>query len=162
MNPKHSSKSSEHFTPGFVIEASRALMGSITLDPASCALANTAVVEADRFFTRSDDGLSLEWGPYERVFLNPPGGKTRNVSNARRWWFKLAREYLAGRVRIPSSRIDFLHENADGGLCPGEDPPHASVIVYLPSGGFLPGHDRDWLEQHFGHIGACISGRPAR
>lgn len=94
------SKSNEHGTPVHVVEASRACLGAIDLDPASCSKANR-VVGARFFFTQEDysatdatlardkgvgirhDGLSALWGDTgapSRVFLNPPGGSLKKTA----------------------------------------------------------------------------------
>jgi ParB family transcriptional regulator, chromosome partitioning protein len=65
-------KNCELYTPPWLIEASRKVLGTIDLDPASCALAQT-VVKATTCFTKHDDGLSKEW--HGRIFLDPPFGK---------------------------------------------------------------------------------------
>lgn len=59
----------EWYTPPRFIEAAREVMGSINLDPASCARANETV-KADDFYIKEVDGLSLPWGG--NVWLNPP------------------------------------------------------------------------------------------
>jgi hypothetical protein len=45
------------------------VLGTIDLDPASSIAANV-VVQAQRFFTKADNGLVREW--HGRVWLNPP------------------------------------------------------------------------------------------
>lgn len=160
MIAEHLSTSNEHYTPPGIALAAREVLGSIDLDPASCAAANT-LVQASRFFSEYEDGLAREWSG--RVFLNPPGGRVGCISEQKKWWRKLADEYAAGRVTtaiylgfnlqilqtsqvgctdktrlpmqfpmcIPSRRIKFVH-NQGGKLVVGGSPAHASVIVYLP------------------------------
>jgi phage N-6-adenine-methyltransferase len=57
------------YTPPKVVEAVRAVMGDIDLDPASCETAQE-IVRAKRYFTREDDALKQEWKG--KVFMNPP------------------------------------------------------------------------------------------
>lgn len=71
-NAQHSSASAEHYTPSPIVEAARATMGGIDLDPASCLRANARIVKATNFFTERDNGFMRPWKG--RVFLNPPGG----------------------------------------------------------------------------------------
>ena len=79
----------EWYTPSPVVEAARAVMGGIDLDPASSAAANETV-QAATYFSRADDGLAQPWAG--RVFLNPP------FSDAARFISKLMAERAAGRV----------------------------------------------------------------
>ena len=61
--------SKEVYTPEPIIEAARASMGGIDLDPASCEEAQ-ATVRATRWVGLPDDGLEAEWAG--RVWCNPP------------------------------------------------------------------------------------------
>lgn len=91
-----SSNSNEWYTPSVYIEAARLVMGSIDLDPASCALANETVM-ADRYFDQAMDGLSREWRGC--VWLNPPYGKNDdNDSNQGLWTQYLINMYQAGCI----------------------------------------------------------------
>jgi len=156
VNPRHSSATAEHYTPAFIVEAARAVMGGIDLDPASCWAANRTV-HAAGIYTAEDDGLSKPWAG--RVFLNPPGGKRDGKSLAKLFWEKLSRDWADGRVTeavflafsvellqtaqttkdppplptvfplcFPARRIAFV--GADGKPARGNT--HASAIIYLP------------------------------
>jgi hypothetical protein len=66
-------------------------MRGIDLDPASSDAAQ-AVVQARRYYTIEDDGLSQDWAG--RVWLNPP--YARGVVDL--WIDRLCREYESGAV----------------------------------------------------------------
>lgn len=87
----HNSGNAEWYTPAEYIEAARAVLGTIDLDPASCPLANT-VVQAAAYFTADEDGLAHPWRG--AVWLNPPYAAA--VINA--FAAKLIAEHSAGRV----------------------------------------------------------------
>lgn len=67
-----SSESNEWYTPLKYIEAARAVMGGIDLDPASNESAQQWI-KAKQFYIKDDDGLHKPW--YGRLWLNPPYGR---------------------------------------------------------------------------------------
>ncbi len=82
-------ESDEWYTPAEYIDAAKAVMGAIDLDPASSEMAQT-VVRAGVYLTRFDDGLAQVRWLHQRIWLNPP------YSNPGPWIEKLVREHQAG------------------------------------------------------------------
>lgn len=64
----------EWYTPPYVIEIARRVLGQIDLDPASCLEAQT-VVCANQYFNLADDGLAQPWPG--RIFVNPPYSRAK-------------------------------------------------------------------------------------
>jgi hypothetical protein len=81
----------EYYTPPFIIESARLVMGGIDMDPASSAAANERV-QAMRYYTEAEDGLSKQW--YGHVWMNHPFSRDGNA----KWINKLLEEYKSGRV----------------------------------------------------------------
>lgn len=141
-------KSVEWYTPAKYVEAARLLMGSIDVDPASNALANT-VVKATTFYDLSTDGLQRDWPG--NIWLNPPYCRTANVSNQEVWTCRLIAQYEAGITtqavvlvnastetdwfqRLWSYPICFTnHRIKFWSLKEGQGPTHGSAFVYLGS-----------------------------
>lgn len=77
------------YTPPWIIEKARAVLGVIDLDPASCEAAQ-AIVQASAFYTEHENGLIQPW--YGRVWLNPP------YSAPTPWVRRAIAEYQAGAI----------------------------------------------------------------
>lgn len=150
--PQHSSLTDQHFTPSWLVNACMSAfhktlfstsVGTL-LDPASSELANT-FIQADKIFTKEDDGLIEGWEA-TTVFCNPPGGKTGSKSNQNLWAEKFCYEYdkpdgffqgvfiafnpellfrigklwVDSKVVMLSKRVHYLSEYEDGILKEGQ------------------------------------------
>ncbi|CAL9957898.1 DNA methyltransferase [Vibrio phage 1254] len=62
----------EWYTPPWLLERVKRILGDIDLDPASCSTANINV-GAKQFFTKESDSLNREWNGV--VWMNHPYGK---------------------------------------------------------------------------------------
>ena len=184
MNIKHSSESAEWYTPPQIIQKVRAVLGEIELDPATSPTANLSI-KANYFFTEEDDSLSMDtWCDLPMsIYLNPPGGKIGNKSQAGLFWAKLMDHCEQGLVRhaifmafsteqlsvsqnyhrysqadftvcLPRKRIKFISPyNEDA-----KQPSHASAIIYIP--GSLD-KTQEFIE-HFRSLGAFTHGIRSR
>jgi hypothetical protein len=85
-----SSKHTDWLTPPHITEAARLVMGAIDLDPAAHLVSNTWIGPKN-WFLEENDGLVQPW--CGRIWLNPPYGKTANLSNQEIWSGKLLGEY---------------------------------------------------------------------
>jgi phage N-6-adenine-methyltransferase len=95
----------EWYTPAPYVEAARACLGAIDLDPATAPAAQKTI-RAARFFTRVDDGLRHEWRG--RIWLNPPYAQP----DIARFVDKLLMEVSAGRA---TEAILLTHNYTDTG-----------------------------------------------
>lgn len=60
----------ERYTPDYIIQAVRQVIGDIDLDPASSDAAN-GIIQAKRYYTAERDGLAQDWTA-ESLWMNPP------------------------------------------------------------------------------------------
>ena len=162
----HNSGNNEWYTPPEIINAARATLGYIALDPASSEVANR-VVGATKFFTAADDGLALhnEWRG--TVWMNPPyarglvqrfcsklvqsyvdGGVSSAlvlVNNATETvWFQQMLK-VASAVCFLSRRVKFLNEAGE----PVGAPLQGQAVLYF-------GGEPEWFVLNFHKLGACV------
>lgn len=131
MSVLTSQATTEWYTPAWIIELARRLMGGIDLDPASNEQAQQTI-KAERYYTEALDGYSKPWTG--RVWLNPPFDDTprwvrrlcaayedRDISQAVLlvnsapgyvWWEELYRAYPVCLLR---ERVRFVREDGSAG-----------------------------------------------
>ena len=153
----------EWYTPPEYIEAARAAMGGIDLDPASCETAQ-ANVKARRFYTIDDNGLEKKWAG--NVWLNPPYSKDliglfadKVVSESERfrqavvlvnnatdtaWFHRLVS--VASAVCFFRGRIRFLDKTGK----PANTPVQGQAAIYI-------GQDVDSFRDAFRDFGFVVS-----
>src|SRR5688572_7934030 len=81
--------SDEAYSPAWLVDAARTVLGAIDLDPASCAWAQT-VVRAAEWYGEQHNGLAQPW--HGRMWLNPP------FSDSLPWVRKAVQYWRAGNV----------------------------------------------------------------
>lgn len=180
MNPKHLSKTALWYTPTWLIEKCRAVLGDIDFDPASDQFGNTRV-RAKEYWEHS--ALELDWPKVNTVFLNPPGGTIGKKSSAALFWAKLMDEWAKGTFNhaifigfsteimqtaqqecglppqsfafcVPSKRFGFDYPDGTTSIHPS----HTPMIVYVP--GNPPEHDETYgFAVVFGEVGHVVWNR---
>jgi ParB family chromosome partitioning protein len=103
--PRQGTGDAERYTPKEWIERVRAVLGTIDVDPASCAIAQ-ATVQATTFYTLYDNGLHHSWPG--TVFLNPPYG----WPEVEHFCGKLVEEWDAGRTTAAIILVNSATETA--------------------------------------------------
>ena len=137
--------SNEWYSPAWIVEPARTVLGGFDLDPASSAEANETI-RAARYFTLDDDGMEQDWRG--RIWCNPPYSDRDLI----RWVSKLVAAHESGAVPeavmllpaytetrmaqealarckavcFPSRRVQF---NRPG--LPATNPPAASMLAYF-------------------------------
>jgi len=91
-NILHSSASVEWYTPEWVIDVAKDVMGTIDLDPASNVKAQKWI-QAKKFYTKKEDGLKQIWSG--NVFLNPPYAR----GQTQLWINRIVDDYNAQRIK---------------------------------------------------------------
>jgi phage N-6-adenine-methyltransferase len=161
-----SSQNDSWRTPTKYIETARLVLGGIDLDPASSAIANQTV-KAKYILTKEDNGLNHPW--FGTVWINPPYGKTNNLSNRGLFAHKLVTEYIAGHVTAgiilvnlytgygwfaplrelhrceADHRISFINPSTDE---EGDEAKASSVFIYV-------GPNPELFYKEFSQFGVC-------
>ena len=127
---QHFTGNNDNYTPAHIIEKARTVLGTISLDPASCELAQQTV-KAERYLTEEDDSLRSDCIWDGTIFLNPPYAAglidrfinkllnspyeqaillTNNNTDTR--WFHAA-AIAAAAICFTSGRINFYTEDKE-------------------------------------------------
>lgn len=119
------SKNQEWYTPPWIYERARLIMGSIDLDPATSkeaiALGNTA----KSYFTKSDDALKQDWGVQKNIFCNPPYTLDDNSSGAKAFLNKLMSSQYKQAVFVSIEDSGTKYGQFLWGLC---------TAIFIPRG----------------------------
>lgn len=141
----NNSGNNEWYTPKEIIDAARAAMGGIDIDPASNDIAQK-IIKADKYYTIETNGLDKNWTG--NVWLNPPYSSDLiskfidklieqranynqaiilvNNATETEWFNKLVK--IASNVCFPKSRIKFYTPNGKSGA-----PLQGQAIIYIGS-----------------------------
>lgn len=160
----HNSGENEWYTPPEFIEAARATMGSIDVDPASSEIANE-IVQAETFYDIDNNGLVYKWRG--NVWLNPPYSQPQVsdftkavvgkyldgeisqacvlVNNATETEFFQRMLTYCAAVCFPKSRIKYLDETGN----PKHTPLQGQAILYF-------GANLDLFVSNFGVFGKVL------
>ena len=103
---KHTSKSDEWYTPLYLIEAAKRVLGTIDLDPASCPKANRRI-GAVAYYSEACSGLDVRHAWRGRVWMNPPFNRRGPLFAAR-----LRDEVVAGNVTEACALFSLGHMSA--------------------------------------------------
>tara|TARA_R100001594_G_scaffold82184_1_gene116643 strand:- start:8 stop:961 length:954 start_codon:yes stop_codon:yes gene_type:complete len=144
LQSKRPSKPNSWITPACIVRATKAVMGTIDLDPASDTQANETV-GAKRFFTAREDGLEQPW--IGSVFLHAPPSRwdafsdklleEMNVGNCEEaiilcpastsevWWQRLRWE---ASIWYSEPRIAMISSNTGK---PSHNPMNDFCVMYL-------------------------------
>ena len=155
----------EWYTPDHIIELAYSILGDINLDPASNAAANEWV-EADKFYTLEDDGLTQPWSG--SVWLNPPYDnvgpwidrliwehtKDQNVdaalllvnANTETNWFRRLYDF---NICFIKGRLKFWNPEKVDGL----GAPHGNALIYM-------GPNPDLFAELASEVGTVVSRTP--
>jgi len=106
MSVLTSHESQSWYTPPYIIEMVREVLGEIGLDPASDR-APQEWIKAQSYY--SQKGLEASWNLRATVFCNPPYGKSEAGSNQALWSQKMAAEYEAGHFKQGILLINSTH-----------------------------------------------------
>ena len=112
---KHSALSNEQYTPQYIVEPAREVLGRFDLDPASSQVANRCV-RASKIYTAADGNATFDDDWHGRVFLNPPGGQRMIVkgtgfgSNPALFWAKLMFEWWERKTVEAAIFVGFTME----------------------------------------------------
>jgi hypothetical protein len=89
-----STKTVEWFTPPWLVDLARGVLGEIDLDPASHDVAQ-GWIAAKTYYTKVDNGLKFPWT--QRIYMNPPYGR-KGTDRTFLWTTKLIEEYESANV----------------------------------------------------------------